>query len=1279
MKKTKLTRIGLLIITLNILLIVNSVTANSYFLGKIFSADGIGEVSADEKYWNVNGSYQVTNEFSASYSLENSLWSCCPKTKSGAICQDLNSDSIGECSTSALPASCEYVTGCEPGCCIDEKEGLCSSGSTQAVCEQNGGKWEKDAGCNINECQKGCCMFGGKASFMTEQRCAKLSLSYGFEKDFRDVNTEIKCLAIAESQKEGACTFDNGVCKFGTQEECKTFGGKFSEKILCSNPLLGTNCEKQASAGCVDGKDGIYWFDSCGNRENIYSSDKIKSWNDGKVLSQSESCNPSSDNIESSDCGNCNVFLGSRCENSNGNYICKDLNCVDDEGIQRKNGESWCVYDSFIGEGKDPVGSRHWKKMCVEGEVITEPCADYRGQICVQATIGELEGRNVTTAQCVINEAVRCLKLSAGECTSNKACMVKSVNVDEGFKFDVCVGKYPRGFDLSRESDVKSSSQLCSMADNECKVLYVKDWKGKWNCKRNCQCEKSSAFANQMNDLCVSLGDCGSYINYVGEGTNNIGVTNSPGLSWEQYADYANPVEGQSAEPQSIDYTLKQMSGNSAGGSSENNGEESSGLGNAVEIMGTVVGASAPILQSTAIGILYSQTNVGILELAKGIILKETVSMEVAGEAGEVATTTIISEGSVVGEGMAPALGAIGTVASAAGIGMMVGAIGAWAFGVEGQPAYFAQIVGAVVGGGVAAYLSYSGATIGTMTSGGAGSIASFGGAFTSFGGFATLMAAAVWAIIAVVVIMVYTKLIGWGDTKEVIVKFNCYQWQPPVGGENCAKCNEDETKPCSEYRCLSLGTACDFINDGTENPACVKIEDDGKPPVISPGEIMTGFSFLNPSADKVEIKKTNGECIPEFTHVLFTLQTDEYSYCKFDYSRGTGSLDGMQGFFAEETAYTKNHTSTVMMPSVESLDSTDSPVNLTEFYANMNVFVKCQDIYGTSNTKEYEVNFCVKSGPDTTPPEIVLSNLQDENYIGYGLSDVAAVFYVNEPAECKWSHMDRDYTLMENNMTCDNDLIHYNTFGWLCTTTIGNLNEKENNIYVRCKDKPWMVNDTITEINETINETSGEKMNITTIKYRNVNSESFVYNLRKVNEQLEIMSITPDEVSAGFEPVSVELKVKTAKGAESGKANCYYGFSPGEEIRFYTTGGTTHFQTFNSMLSGDYDLYITCKDPSGNVVVTSTNLRVYIDTKPPTVVRTYHDGNNLIVLTNEEAECYYDLNACNFDLKNRTSMTSLFSTKHQTEWIKGKMYYIKCADILGNVNPDCAIKLMAR
>ncbi len=45
-------------------------------------------------------------------------------------------------------------------------------------------------------------------------------------------------------------------------------------------------------------------------------------------------------------------------------------------------------------------------------------------------------------------------------------------------------------------------------------------------------------------------------------------------------------------------------------------------------------------------------------------------------------------------------------------------------------------------------------------------------------------------------------------DTTTKTVTFDCMPWQAPNGGYDCDRCNED-ARPCSEYRCRSLGQSC--------------------------------------------------------------------------------------------------------------------------------------------------------------------------------------------------------------------------------------------------------------------------------------------------------------------------------------------------------------------------------------------------------------------------------------------------------------------------------------
>ena len=354
-------------------------------------------------------------------------------------------DQADACIDSPLPTKCENVAECKLGCCVDPIEGTCSPNSPKSKCLELEGNWEDEEGCAISECQKGCCVLGGETKFATEKTCERYSLLYGYDFDFRNINSEIECLLLSSNVTQGACVFNNNMCLFETEAECVSQSGIFSKDSLCSNPELNTSCEKQTSIGCLEGKDEIYWFDSCGNQENIYSSDKDFSWNNGKVLGKYQSCSPDSSNSNSLDCGNCNIALGSKCSNSSnqnvkdGDFICQDLSCVDEKGNTRKNGESWCVYDSFIGDGKDTVGSRHWKRMCIDGQVKVEPCADYRGQICVQSNLKNEEGKTFSTASCVINEANACLSYNQmktkgmqNACNKNTQCQIKKIEISEG-------------------------------------------------------------------------------------------------------------------------------------------------------------------------------------------------------------------------------------------------------------------------------------------------------------------------------------------------------------------------------------------------------------------------------------------------------------------------------------------------------------------------------------------------------------------------------------------------------------------------------------------------------------------------------------------------------------------------------------------------------------------------------------------------------------------------------------------------------------------------------
>ncbi|RMD65624.1 hypothetical protein D6817_05675, partial [Candidatus Pacearchaeota archaeon] len=129
-------------------------------------------------------------------------------------------------------------------------------------------------------------------------------------------------------------------------------GVRFYPGVLCTNEELGTNCVPTKETTCLPGKTEVYFVDSCGNPANIYDASKLRNkeyW--GFVKDKQKSCNPNSANINSKTCGNCNYALGSICREATedtgtpryGDFICANLNCVDENGKERRHGESWCV------------------------------------------------------------------------------------------------------------------------------------------------------------------------------------------------------------------------------------------------------------------------------------------------------------------------------------------------------------------------------------------------------------------------------------------------------------------------------------------------------------------------------------------------------------------------------------------------------------------------------------------------------------------------------------------------------------------------------------------------------------------------------------------------------------------------------------------------------------------------------------------------------------------------------------------------------------------------
>lgn len=551
---------------------------------------------------------------------------CCEKTNSGLYCQDVPEEDCADDSQFALPTACSSTTPCDPGYCYDDSEGTCLDNVPQMICNDNGGTWSAN---KPDSCNLGCCVLGDQASFVSLVRCKRLSGFYGLTTNFNpDIATPEQCILEARSDEKGACVFEEDferTCKLTKRSDCNTDsltvaataettttenadsngtvltspsgcenvgdGILFCPNMLCSAPELETNCGKTQQTICIEGKEEVYFVDSCGNPANIYDSNKVKDDNYWSYLKdKSESCNPDAPNIDSQSCGNCNYIFGSYCSAvesggtrpTYGNNICADLNCPASEetgGVERLHGESWCGFDAkrdftfqentqnvvtqifdealrnvrsklpinanFKG-GAVPVGSKFYRYVCSHGEVITEPCADFRQEECI-----ENEVAGFTEAACRVNRWQDCtsiFKKSDCENTDRRDCVwmdgieyVLMGGLGNGSTIDksslgaakgelqkiktgerelgACVPKTPPGLTFwgTEEGDNAEAESICAQANAVCPVTYEKGLiGGDWECVENCECLEETTQLKRAQ-VCVAMGDCGPKVNIVGQ------------------------------------------------------------------------------------------------------------------------------------------------------------------------------------------------------------------------------------------------------------------------------------------------------------------------------------------------------------------------------------------------------------------------------------------------------------------------------------------------------------------------------------------------------------------------------------------------------------------------------------------------------------------------------------------------------------------------------------------------------------------------------------------
>ena len=912
--------------------------------------------------------------------------SCCEKTKTGEAC--LFTDA-SNCDLTVRPNNlqntCDKASYCQLGCCVDSNSGNCFKNTPQAKCTGEGKTFKSSADCLVDECSQGCCVLGSQCFLGTETSCKKsfkaLFKDNQFEFNFRQVASELECTNVCRAKEKGCCVSKTEeTCKSITRDECSS-NDKFESGKFCSSIKECSNCIPKKSKKCSD--DDVYYVDSCGNLE-----DKAE---------------------------DCNYNKGFICNDKKGEAKCISVNCektfdspsMENDGVTRKNGESWCSYDGKVGLGYDLVGSRHYRNMCINGEEIIEPCRDFREEICIQSEVNLPSGSTYIEAQCRPNNFIDCIStcnqakpdfpnfeqkiLDDKQCCENPLRTCVWAGDDENGK---CIPAVPPGFrfwelgaSASREVSSFTGQGECSSASQTCQVLYEKKPFGDWECKNNCICEKPE-WLEAMNGYCRSLGDCGAHYNIIGQYTSEGFSENSLGVL-PQLPFNDVKIETQGLNIKALEPDAEQQVGFAAW--MEDEAAVATGIAGLVFVM---IGRAIAKHFLTLAGKLAGQAAITLGSKAAAFLGITTAKL--AGQAAIQTTTTAVAT-----TGVETAVTSAGVVSAS----------------------------GVAAGGGVA-----GGAAVG---SGGAGALASTTTTATttiatsSWAMVGTVIAVVGWVLLAYSILTLVWELLTNRLVSTRIVE--CLPWQAPTGGNDCDKCVAP-SKECSEYRCRSLGQTCKIINEGSLEVKCVDSNpNDANSPLISPDqEILTKGYTINSVENGFKLTPK----INPFAPLRIGIKTNELARCRISDTH-TKSFEEMSNLFGDGLFRKEHNTTLSLIPG-----------------QIFNFFVRCEDASGNKNAREYLINFETEQGPDLTAPVIESSSLVDGAKLNANLQQIPLTLFVNEPSECKYDTKENEFNLMTSPLGCALPLttsLFYKAIE--CQTVLNIEKQKPNNFFFKCKD----------------------------------------------------------------------------------------------------------------------------------------------------------------------------------------------------------------------------------
>ena len=1015
----------------------------------------------------------------------------------------------------------------------------------------------------------------------------------------------------------------------------------------------------------------------------------------------------------------------------------------------------------------------------MDGKVRVEPCADFRNEICLESSI-ETSSGDFGTAACRVNRWQDCVaQIEEDDCNnidkrdclwmpsvtgmllgggqssegsgsfSNPSTSDAFTNPtatgmaiapitgaflgmggdDEEEKQEatttnrpkgICVPNFPPGLEFWEES---SAQQVCGMANAKCIVTYEKGLMGGKKVIEGEECLNED-WALAANKVCVGLGDCGGYVNYQGEYTDDGYKWTEDGSDKEFSPNMINIISagftgmvigglGIMADAAIITKVTKNIvdktrwnfvKGKTAiGGTSATPTPVVPTAIEGVSITSTKMAASAKLTYTESLKTFASSSKgaglMGEIEFSEDALVlyqKEVTAAQrvvtaateeklfaaqgkLTAAQGELATANNAFADAAAGDINVKAASEAYTTAAAranpgsTGLSKMFNAqfgtgYDALLSGV--QWAALAYMAGQMVGPMIGLDKTNTKALSTAMAAGfgigkglavlQAGQVA--GSSSSVYAGLAQVPGGT-WAMANPALAgLAIGVIIFVAMYKKSETKTVTFNCMPWQAPTGGNVCEEcnDADLPCSEYRCKSLGQNCELVNAGTEDEKCVNVN----PRDVNPPTISPNYQELTSGYKYTNVK--NSPPGPGFNIV----NIDANDGCLKAFS----PLEF--GINVDEPAQCK-------------ID-----FNHTESFDEMVTFIGGKNLYSYNHTE----SFSLPSAAAMKNASMVLENGKDltffirckdkngnENGAEYAVNfcvdptpdntapKIEATSVLNEG--CVAENQDTaEVTFYVNEPTnCrwspqdqDYDLMQQTM---ICSNEMYQANAMQ---LFGCKAELSGISREDTKFYIRCKDQPGADEN-----ERNENKESFEFVLRG-STALKMKDLLPNETIFGaVSPMPVELKVKILFGCNDGQAICEYSATgeTGDYIRFFDTNNEDGINTQRlDLIAGEHEYFVRCIDEGGNLVEDKAIFNLDIDVNAPVVARIYEEDNMLKIVTVRNSECSYTFDNCDFSFKEGTEMPYSNSSVHVAEWNEEKTYYIKCRDEFRNEDADCSV-----